>query len=1398
MSSTLAGETMERQAPADSEPRLLHEFFERQVRLRPDCPAVECNGEVLTYLQLDRLADRVAAFLRARGVVTGSLVALYLEKSCPLFAAMLGVLKAGAGYVPLDPKFPIARVIDILEDADAAVVITDRKLGGELAPRTSAEVMFLDEDLDIDVRSSMPRRPAIIAPEDVCYVIYTSGSTGRPKGVVIEHRNAVNFVRSLRTYYKLTPQDRIYQGFSIAFDASVEEIWGALSIGGTLVVPSGEIARATFDAAEFITARKVTYFSTVPSFLAMITSDLPTVRFLVLGGEVCSQELVNRWATGKRRMLNTYGPTEATVVATGVDCMPGQPVTIGTALPGYETYVLNAQMQRVGPGESGELYIGGGSIARGYLNQPELTAERFVENPFALQGVAPGRLYRTRDMVRLTENGDLQFLGREDEQIKIRGFRIELSEIEAVLMEHPAIQAAAVNVVDFGSLKELAAYVVLESNVTTFDSSSVAELLRARLPEYMIPRYLDVVAELPQMTSGKVDRKLLPPPKTIFGRGEHDIVAPTDDLERAIVDIWEQVFQTSPISVDDDFFLDLRGHSLFAAQAATEMRAKLNTLHVSVPDLYDFRTARRLAQHLKEAGVGAQGDLLAPGIAAAPARPIPKARMSWFRVPCVVLQLAGLLAFYAVLVSPIVFAVVLAFLVRDGEQTKLEAFNIATTVAFLVWPSWLLLSIALKWLVIGRYRPGRYRVWGTYYFRWWLVSRFQALSWSEMFVGTPLMSLYYRAMGAKIGKHCSIDTPHCTAFDLITIGNDTSIGPETHVLGYRIEDGWLILGNVTIGAECFVGTHCSLGLNTEMKDRSRLDDMSELADHSTITAGQGMRGSPAKPAEVSLEVLQADAAPARRGRTFLFGFIHLVLIYAMGYLLILGALPGILMVGYAFFWWSPLWAVGAVFAAVPGSILWYLFLVVAVKRIAIGRILPGVYRQHSKDYLRYWFLAYLLTNTRNIVLPLYSTLFLPAFLRLLGARIGRGVEISTAMSVTPDLLELDDGSFLADACMVGGHRAYLGVIEVARNRIGKRSFVGNSALVPVGVEIGDNGLIGVMSTPPAGVERTPDGTRWLGSPGFELPNTPDDGEFSDQQTYSPSRKLVVLRALVEILRLLLPDIVVAADLAVFCFVIAYSYYLLPLWALAIVGPCTAFMLSFATVAMVAWFKNRLIGPFTPVMKPLWSGYVWINDVVNALYETAAASAMAPLLGTPFVSQCLRMMGCKIGRWVFLETTLFSEFDLVEIGDRAALNLGATVQTHLFEDRVMKSDRLKIGERCTVGNMAVVLYGTEMQRGSSLSAVSVLMKGEVLPPFSRWGGIPTRPIESSMPVERPAVTAAMPIRRPKRARRDERSQQELIQERIDQIIAASGATAARRPSESFQQEAQSSPPPDLRA
>jgi non-ribosomal peptide synthetase-like protein len=1321
---------------AASDPKLLHQFFELQATVRPAHAAVECASEILTYKQLGRLSNRIAHWLRDRGVGPGAMVGICMEKSCRLYAAILGVLKAGGAYVPIDPKFPIDRIRSIVEDAWIQIVITSGSELDELAAATSITLLTLDAGAtQVSRQSRHPLRAGEIGlkPDDPCYVIYTSGSTGKPKGVIIEHRNAVNFVRALKTTYKLGPNDRVYQGFSVAFDASVEEIWAAFARGGTLVIPPDVVARSPFDAREFISTQGITFFSTVPTFLAMMDGDLPSVRLLVVGGEECPGELVSRWAPG-RRMLNTYGPTETTVVATAAECVAGEAVTIGKPLPGYVTRVLGENLEQVPDGETGELYIGGESVARGYVNLPKLNAERFISDESVDERGNRLRFFRTHDVVRVTRSGALEFLGRNDQLIKIRGFRVELSEIEAVLTEYPFVRAAVVNVLKHGETVELAAYVVPERDLHPDDRRRLVELLRRRLPDYMIPRYLDVLDELPTMLSGKVDRKLLPAPQLLLASEDRKAVPPATPLEKTIVESFERCFGVSPIYATDDFFRDLGGHSHIAGRVATDLRAKLGTSRVCVRDFYAHRTARHLAQHLEQTQLIEFPKIgKTDAVANPPAAKEEVVSIAGRRI-CAFIQALAVLAFHAVVFGPTLFLVLLAIDVLNGTTDWWRAAQTASTFALFIWPCWLLTSVAVKWIVIGRFRPGRYPLWGSYYLRWWIVDRFQSISWSGMFMGTPLMSLYYRAMGAKVGPNCTISTPFCSAFDLVSIGEGTSIGADTHILGYRVEDGHLILGHVTVGNDCFIGVHCNLGLDVAMENQSLLDDMSMLADGAVVARGQSYRGSPATPGNVRLPAVAA--VRESWWRRALFGGLHLGLIYAMGYLLLLAMLPGLGLVYYGFLKFGIGGAVGAAFLALPLSGVWWLLLVVAVKWLAIGRLRPGAYRLTSCTYLRIWFLRYLLDNTRQMLNPIYATMFTPHLLRLLGAKIGRNVEVSTVMHVVPDLVEMNDGSFLADACMVGGPRIHRGWVELAANKVGSRSFVGNSAFAPSGVEIGNNSLVGVLSAPPADQTRTPDGTRWLGSPSFELHDSSscDSGSSDESRTYQPPFGLVLYRGLMELLRMLLPAFFMTTSLGVFAYLIAVCHARFPTPVVYLIAPAITLALSLALIAASAGVKWLLIGTFRPSVKPLWCAYVWRNEIVNGVFESLAANVMSPMLGTPFAAPCLRMMGCKVGRWVYLHTTLFSEFDLVKIGDNAALNLGSTIQTHLFENRVMKADSLEISDGCSIGNMSVVLYGAKMLRGSSLGPMSLLMKGETLAPSTRWHGIPTELVRSASEID----------------------------------------------------------------
>jgi non-ribosomal peptide synthetase-like protein len=434
------------------------------------------------------------------------------------------------------------------------------------------------------------------------------------------------------------------------------------------------------------------------------------------------------------------------------------------------------------------------------------------------------------------------------------------------------------------------------------------------------------------------------------------------------------------------------------------------------------------------------------------------------------------------------------------------------------------------------------------------------------------------------------------------------------------------------------------------------------------------------------------------------------------------------------------WIVASLVAAVPLWVVSCCGLVAAAKRVVLRQIEPGVYSVRQALFVRKWFVDALLGLGRIYLRPLYTTLYLPPWLRLLGARIGRLAEISTISLGAPDLFDLGDQSFFADGSMIGGRRFHRGHVQIARSHVGRRSFVGNSAVLSVGSGLGDECLLGVVSTPPEGHLTAPDRTEWLGSPAFLLPHRRKVRGFDASVTFEPTRRLYAHRLLVDAMRILVPGLLVMpAATAVFLFAVA-AHARLTAAATVVLLPAVAAAIGIMVVLAVAALKAIVMGRFEPVVKPLWCSYVWWNEVVNGAWETVAVPALTPLVGSPLYNVFLRTMGCHIGRCARVHTTLFSEFDLVGVGGWTALNEGVVVQNHLFEDRIMKSSRVTIGEGCSVGNMAVILYDAELQSGSSLDPLSLVMKGSVVPAGARWAGIPAGRVSMVNP---PAVSRPSP-------------------------------------------------------
>ena len=577
---TIASEQQQDSKQTDWRECCVHELFELQAQKTPNSVAVQFGKQTITYLELNRRANRLAHQLRKCGVRTETLCGFLVNRSPDMIIGLLATLKAGGAYVPLDPGLPQDSIKFMLNDGQISILLTQKNLASKLDTH-SGETVFIDGDWDDSSSANDQNLQCDASPDSLAYVMYTSGSTGEPKGSRIVHRGVTRLVKD--TNYVTLNADEVFLQFApFAFDASTFEVWGCLLNGGKLVIFPDSMA-STAELGRFIRDHKITtLWLTAGLFHLMVDErleDLTSARQILAGGDVLSvkhvkkaiQELVDC------TIINGYGPTENT---TFTCCYPmtdvsqvGDSVPIGKPISNTQAYVLDADLKEVAIGETGELYTGGHGLARDYLNRPELTKEKFVPNPFS--DAPDSRLYRTGDLVRYLPDGNLEFIGRLDTQVKIRGFRIELEGIEATLAKHPDVrQSVVVAREDIPGDKRLIAYIVQKTE-QQFQSSEVRLFLEQKLPSYMVPSILIQVDELPLTTNGKVDRRSLPDPD-IRPDFAQSYMAPKNQLEVGLTRVWGDLLELYPIGTKDDFFEDLGGHSLLALKMVSEIEKYLD------------------------------------------------------------------------------------------------------------------------------------------------------------------------------------------------------------------------------------------------------------------------------------------------------------------------------------------------------------------------------------------------------------------------------------------------------------------------------------------------------------------------------------------------------------------------------------------------------------------------------------------------------------------------------------------------------------------------------------------------------------------------------------------------------------------------------------------------------
>ncbi|MBI4785230.1 MAG: amino acid adenylation domain-containing protein [Oscillatoriophycideae cyanobacterium NC_groundwater_1537_Pr4_S-0.65um_50_18] len=596
----------------------IHHLFEAQVEKTPNAIAVISDHEQITYQELNHRANQLARYLQTLGVQAESLVGLCVERSIAMIVGLLGILKAGGAYVPLDPTYPPQRLEFILSDAQVSVLLTQTSLQTKFSELETC-VVLLDTDWEHIAQEQQENLHPSVQANSLAYVIYTSGSTGQPKGVMVEHLSLVNYTEAAIQEYNISAGDRILQFASISFDAAAEEIFPSLTQGAALILRTEQMLSSMAIFLQTCGEWQLTVLDLPTAFWHQLVSEMVTleltlpesIRLVILGGEKVLGDRVLLWQKYVHsnvrlvnvRLVNSYGPTEATIVTTTADLsqltptqQAGRSLPIGKPVRNAKTYVLDPFLQPVPVGVPGELYIGGLGVARSYLNRPDLTAQAFISDPFSQ--VSGARLYKTGDRVRYQADGAIEFLGRMDNQVKVRGFRIELGEIEALLSEHPDVQESVVIArSDEWGEKQLIAYLVPRASSAP-TSANLRRFLEKTLPKYMVPSAFIVLEMLPLNANGKVDRQALPIPESIRPELESAYVAPRTATEAEIAKIFANILQIDDVGVEDDFF-ELGGHSLLITKLIAQLSPKFQ-VDLSIVDLFEMPTVAGLAEHIEK------------------------------------------------------------------------------------------------------------------------------------------------------------------------------------------------------------------------------------------------------------------------------------------------------------------------------------------------------------------------------------------------------------------------------------------------------------------------------------------------------------------------------------------------------------------------------------------------------------------------------------------------------------------------------------------------------------------------------------------------------------------------------------------------------------------------------
>lgn len=1299
----------------------LADIFRNTAKIFPDKAALIFGGQSLTYAQLDNWSDAVAAFLQSKNIGNGKFVGLWLPRGLTLHIVILGIVKSGAAYVPLDREMPADRVETVLTEVGASAYFSDTEL--------SMECPLLQVPALINDKINVAESPS---PDGYAYVLYTSGSTGKPKGIPITQKQIAHLVRAEQTVLDIQPSDKVYQGFSVSFDMWCEETWIAYLVGATLWVADAVTAKAIDELSGVLRKERITVLHAVPSLLAVMDEGIPSLRVINAGGEACPPQVLEKWAKPSTKFINSYGPTETTVSATMAILEKGDAISIGGPLPNYNLAIIDEQLNIIPLGERGELIVTGPGVSNGYVNLPSLTEDKFrpVTSEMQNLGLPGGRFYRTGDAVIIHKDGRVEFQGRIDDQVKLRGYRIELGEIETQLNALPDVITAAVALKkDNNDQDQLIGYV---TSGNSFDENIARAELAKLLPPYMVPLSIVALKEMPRLSNGKINRKALPVPDVLLEVPATDdvIIDTTAPVETKVLQALQKVFPGKDVRLSSDFFTDLGGHSLLAATFVSILRKEAAMPYASLKDIYTNRPLNALNNFWdkiertqnktkKECSFNKVSNLKYWTCGAAQA----VALLLVFGLFAVQIFIPYLGYYYVVALS------------QSGEGNVQYALIVALVLFCIVPPLLVMFSLAAKWLLIGKMKEGDYPLWGWFYFRWWLVNSIQRIIPTQFMNGTPIYPVYLRMMGVKVARNAQLSAISIGAEDLVSIGEDVSISSQVILNNAYVEDGFLKLRKITIKDHAYIGSSAILAGGTTIEQWGELQDLSLLQNGNCIGKGEVWKGSPAQ----FVETNQPEALPQPLNiakftiRRFELYFSLLLIIFPLSVLVPLFPLLLILnrldnnaaAYDFSYLVYTPVLATVYIGLFVSETIL--------LSRILLYKIKPGKYSVYSSTYVRKWLSDQLISMSLIVVHPIFATVYVSWFFRALGAKIGKNTEISTASSVTHTMLEIGDESFIADAVTLGEADIRAQQLILEKTKIGSKSFVGNSALIPQGYSLQDNMLIGVLSVPPtAGQLKNDTAKDWFGSPAIALPKRQHSGDFSSGLTVRPSFVRRISRSAIEFIRIILPETIIICCSVLF---IAYAHDLIkpsatnPLWKLIYLLPWYYLKFmglpAFLITVLLKWV---VVGKYKKEQKPMWTHKVWRSEAITSTYEALAVPFFLEYLkGSPFLPAAMRLLGVKIGKKVWMNTTDITEYDMVTIGDNTALNEDCGPQTHLFEDRVMKIGSVTIGAECSIGAGSIILYDSVVDDNNRIGPLSLIMKGETLPGRNDWCGSPVKPV-----------------------------------------------------------------------